>query len=361
MATEGRQSPAILIDRLFAEPGRFSFFQAVRLLEWEGLRRTADARQQPTLPVGEDHDPRREAVRLVAAGGLAFPPNEIASVKEREGGPPVMAVSFLGLTGPSGVLPQHYTETLLVAHRDKKTALRAFLDIFNHRTLSHFYRAWRKYRLPVGYEQAVARGWPGDDPISRALLALVGLGTPHLRERMGVPDATILHYAGHFAHGTRPAGVLEDIVADLFGLPVSVIQFRGRWLTLAEDDRTRLPDAGTPDGAFCQLGVDSIAGLRTWDIQNGFRIRLGTLGYGDFCAFLPGAPQARLLAELVRLYVGPSLDYDVQVRLRRDDVPRLQLGAEGPGAARLGWNTWLRHDAPPPADVDDAVFRLDGQ
>ena len=60
---------------------------------------------------------------------LDFPPSEIYEVTNDEnGGPPRMTVAFMGLTGPLGVLPRHYTELLLARIRGKDFSLRDFLD-----------------------------------------------------------------------------------------------------------------------------------------------------------------------------------------------------------------------------------------
>ena len=36
---------------------------------------------------------------------------------------------------------------------ERNQGLREFLDIFNHRLISFFYRAWEKYRFPIAYER----------------------------------------------------------------------------------------------------------------------------------------------------------------------------------------------------------------
>ena len=109
---------------------------------------------------------------------------------------PAMKVTFLGLTGPSGVLPRHYTELLLRLQRDargpERTALRAWLDLFNHRFIALFFRAWEKYRFYVAYERGEYEGRE-PDPFTRALFSLIGLGVPALRGRLRVsvnPAAT---------------------------------------------------------------------------------------------------------------------------------------------------------------------------
>ena len=86
-------------------PGRFNFFQAVRLL----LRIYSDR-----APVGQFANPAREALRFGANNSLAFPPSQIHSIQWEER-PPRMLVNFMGLTGPNGVLP--YSYTMLISAR----------------------------------------------------------------------------------------------------------------------------------------------------------------------------------------------------------------------------------------------------
>jgi type VI secretion system protein ImpH len=356
-------------QQLWEEGFAFDFFQAVRLLE-----RLAPQRQ----PVGRVAPPRAEAVRFRAHLSLTFPPSAIYELdRPSETLPlPSMVVTFLGLIGPSGVLPRHYTELLLRLDRETKGperyALRAWLDLFNHRWISLFYRAGEKYRFYLPYERGeYARKEP--DPFTRSLFSLVGLGLPPLRNRLRVSaweestgqervlaridDLALLYYGGLLSHRPRCAVALETLLQDYFQLPIRVRQFQGQWLVLDPANQSRM---GGADGNN-QLGVTLVAGERVWDVQSKIRIRVGGLRYDRFLEFLPDrAPVFErkaffLLCHLVRLYVGPELDFDVQLILKAEDVPPCQL-QDGAGIGpHLGWNTWLG-TGKPLRDADDAVF-----
>ena len=137
-----------------------------------------------------------------------------------------MTVNFMGLTGPMGVLPYCYTELILERLRAKDTSLAAFLDIFNHRIISLFYRAWEKYRFPVTYYLGE------EDRFTHHLLDLIGLGTPGLHDRQAVPTMALLHYVGMLGLQSRSAAALEQILSDYFEVPVEVEQFAGAWYRL---------------------------------------------------------------------------------------------------------------------------------
>jgi type VI secretion system protein ImpH len=361
---DGREGPP-LSELLLRESHRFAFFQAVRLLERLARERAEAGENWPFAPVGHDEAPDREVVRFRALPSQSFPTAPVVQLKAPawrdppSGGPrtPVeMIVAFLGLTGPQGVLPPHYTALLLRRIRDKDFALRDFLDLFNHRVISLFYRAWEKYRLPFAYERSRQAGQPAD-PCTQSLYCLVGLGTGGLRGRLDVADETFLYYAGHFAHSPRSAVALEGILADYFEVPVRIEQAKGQWLTLTEEDRTRLPGWGHP-APNNQLGQGFILGERVWDAPSKFRVRVGPVSRSRFRRFLPDGDTLRALCQLVRSYVGPDLDFDVQVVLEPAEVPAWQLGGGDAEGSRLGWSLWARNrDFERP--VDDAVFFLD--
>ena len=331
MAAESRRTDPSLEQVLFQEGYRFEFFQAVRILE-----RLYRAR----LPVGRDSIPSREVVRFHSLLSLAFPASAIHDVASSDNGekPPEMIVAFMGLFGLTGVLPRHYTELLLERVRYRDFALRDFLDIFNHRMISLFYRAWEKYRFPVAYERSRLSGGKDYDAFSLSLFHLVGMGTEGLRDRLESGDGAFLYYSGLAAQQPRSASALEVMLGDYFGVPVTVNQFLGAWLRLDDENRTRLG----ANGANNLLGTTAIVGSKWWDQQSAFRVVLGPLSFKQFREFLPSEKGFRSLVELTRFFSGLTLDFDVQLVLKAAEVPSCRLTRPGPAAVRLGWSSWLK-------------------
>jgi type VI secretion system protein ImpH len=360
IARASEDSHAVLAA-LAARPYQFDFFQAVRLL-MRVARRSSDA-AQPLRPTGHDWPPGSEIVRFRTLPSHSFPPAQIAAFAPPPADAPAdqpkpaeLTVAFLGLTGPAGVLPHHYTQTVIDRLRLKDRTLLNFLDLFNHRLISLFYRAWEKHRVPPLVERAQAEG--REDAFTRSLLSLVGLGTPGLRGRLEQPDEFLLFYSGLFAQQVRNPLSLERLLGEAFGLPVSILQFQGQWLGLEPPEQTAMPSARRPEGLNCQLGVTAIAGERIWSVESKFRVRVGPIGYEAFHKLLPGSPLLTRLGQVVRMYAGPELDFDAQLILRREEVPMCELTPGGLGA-RLGWNTWACSRTRT-ADAEEPVFVSDG-
>jgi len=348
---------------------RFDFFQAVRLLE----HRQRERRGRPDDPhfegngVGRDLHPSTEAVRFRALPSLSFPAGAISEIRDVMSGlrapgespPPEMLVTFLGLTGPSGALPRHYTEILLQRIRERDFSLRDFLDLFNHRLISLFYRAWEKYSLPITYERSRLDNPGGEpDPVTRGLYCLEGLGTTGVRGRLEVDDEAFLHYSGHFAHFPRSALALECLLADHLDMSVAVLQCQGQWLNLEPDDQALMPSPAQPTGRNNRLGVNLVVGERVWDVQSKFRIRVGPLTWRQFRSLMPNGPALRPLCQMTRLYAGPTLDFDIQPRLEPEEVPACRLTADPDEGPYLGWNTWMPRQTTLSHPIDDAIFQI---
>jgi len=365
-------------DKLATEYFDFDFFQAVRILERLTPRRST---------VGLDASPTDEVARFRAHLSMSFPPSQIVALDQpdEERPNPLLTVTFFGLYGPSGVLPTHYTQLLLDIQRDirgpERRSLRDWLDLFNHRLISLFYRAWEKYRFHLQYERGEAfRKEP--DAFTLSLRSLMGFGTPGLTNRLRIDavdsdtsrldwsgldrtapalaridDFALLHYAGFFLQRPRNATNLRSLLIDYFQFPVEIQQFRGQWLLIPETGQSRL-------GEFGSLGVDAVAGERVWDVQSRFRVRIGPLRYARFEDLLPDRANTIerksffLVAQLTRLFVGTEFDFNIQLVLAAAEVPEAQLTSQDGQGPRLGWTVWLI-SARPGTDSDEAVFEGD--
>ena len=311
---------------LGAAPATFGFFQAVRLLE---RLRPGRAR------VGRFADPADEVVRFSAHPSVAFPPGEVHALALDLDGPARMAVNFMGLTGPQGVLPLHYTLLVRQRNREKDRAAGDFLDLFNHRALSLFYRAWEKARLPLAAERGE------DDALRRHLLDAVGEGVGGGGAGMA-PEEALVFYAGLFAPLPRGAAALEQLLGEVFGVPARVEQFVGGWYPLDAAEQCRLGEDGEDE---------------VWHPQSGIRIRLGPLGKRDYDRFLPTGAAYPLLKKLVRFYTHDQFACELQLVLARGEVPACVIGAEDGAAEPLGWSTWAK-TRPFAQDAEDTVLVL---
>ena len=306
------------------EPYCFEFFQAVQLLE----------RLSPkSAPVGRFVPPHTESVRFSVHPSLAFPASDVQSLTYSQDQPPLMTVNFMGLIGPQGVLPIHYTEFIQRREADGDTSARDFLDLFQHRIISLFYRAWQKYRFQTGY------GRGDQDRIRVYLQNLAGLGHEQLLNRQAVPDEALLFRAGLLTQQPRSAAGCESFLQDYFGVPVRIEQFVGAWYRLQPDAQTAFRDESVTADI---LGGGAVVGDEVWDPQAGLRVVLGPLTLAQYREFLPIGSAYEPLKTLVRFYAGDEFDFELQLILMREEVPRCQLGAGDGQAPLLGWVSWSR-------------------
>jgi len=321
MAGEGGQEADSLISRLAAEPYAFDFFQAVRRLECSlghGAHR-----------IGYSDRPAEDPVRFCQPASLAFAPATLASFVPGDASRPSrLYVNFFGLLGPNGPMPLYFTEYVRgrQLHHDDY-ALARFLDVFHHRMISFFYRAWAVNQQTVSYERE------REDRFAVYIGSLFGVGMPSLRGRDEVSDTAKLHYAGRLVCQTKNAEGLEAILKDYFKVPAQVSQFVGQWLDVPPDCRCRLGESVRTG----LLGVTTIVGRRMWECQQRLRIILGPMTLAAYLRFLPGQDTLRRLSAWMRLYIGEEFEWDAQLVLRADEVPGIRLGGQG----RLGWTTWL--------------------
>ena len=310
----------VLLRDLQEKPYEFGFFQAVRQLE--NLYRDKP-RMGTSLHAADD------PIRLAQEPSTAFAPSTLARFTPGTGNArPRLSGYFLGLLGPNGPLPIHLTEYARERQRNlgDATFIR-FLDLFHHRMLSLFYRAWAINQPAVSFDR------PEDDRFSVYVASLFGIGMPSLRNRDAFPDLARLRYAGLFANETRHSSGLRAILRDFFRMPVAIREFTAGWLQLGEDMWWRLGRSR----ASGTLGQSATIGARVWSCHHKFRIAFGPLSLAQYLRLLPGGESLRRLVPLVRSYVGDELDWDVNLILKREEIPPCELGRQG----QLGWTTWL--------------------
>ncbi len=340
IGTETNNLEYSLLGHLLLEySGSFQFFQAVTLLQ--RLRTNSQH-------VGGFSSPGDEAVHFQVNQRLGFPASEIQSLEVEGDAPPEMTVNFMGLTGPMGVLPYAYSELVLERARAKDHTLAAFLDIFNHRAISLFYRAWQRSNFAVTYNTG------GRDLFTQYLLDLVGLGTAGLRDRQSIDDEAFLHYMSLAASQLRSAVALEQVIADYFEVPVDIQQFTGGWYGL---DRATQCGMKEEESASRQVGSGAVVGDAVWDRQSRVRIRLGPMGIERYCDFLPGGGAHKALTAITSFFSNQCLEFEVQLVLERNQVPNVELDLDASNPARLGWVSWAKTE-PLGFDPDDTILTL---
>jgi len=317
-----------LVADVARQPWAYDFFALMRWLD------TLHPRAPRT---GCALRPGQEPWRLTQVPELDFAPAAIAALERPVAGPPRLGVRFFGLLGPQGPMPLHFTEYVRdrVQHHGDR-ALAHFLDLFHHRLLSLFHRAWAQAQ-PV-----VHRDRPQDDRYAAWLRAAAGL--PAGGAGVLPPDA-LTFQAGLLASRSRHPEAMLKVLRLYFGLPIVFESNVGEWLEIEPTDRSRLGFARNRTERSAQpearLGRSANAGCRVWDRQYRFRLHLGPLTVLQYRAFLPGGRAWQALQEWVRLLAGPALRWDAQLVLAVSERPQPRLGR----VVQLGLTAWLGRGA----------------
>ncbi|VAW63950.1 Uncharacterized protein ImpH/VasB [hydrothermal vent metagenome] len=347
MSSKGWRKNTSITRKLTEAPYEFQFLQAVRLLERSTLFEKQTTQSKiASNPVAKFTPPASESIQFKTNQSLAFASSEINDIQriDKNSGSSQwqMVVNLMGLTGSMGVLPFHYTELILKRQKQKDSSMEMFFDLFNHRILSLFFQASVKYNLPLHYERNRLHNAEKDkqEPQTRALLSLIGMGTKGLNNRLYTKDESLIYYSGLLTQKVRTSTGLKQILRSHFQIPVEIDQFVGQWQDLVDDVRTKLPDFNNPTGRNVCLGRSAMLGKKGWFAQGKIHIILGPLNKKQLTSFAPGTQALKALNELVRMYVGMENDYEFKIRVKRSDIPdKIQLGSKEP--AIMGWNTWL--------------------
>ncbi|MDP3838534.1 MAG: type VI secretion system baseplate subunit TssG [Methylococcales bacterium] len=321
MADETGTAATALEAALQQQPQRYGFFQVMRLLECAYKDKARFGQAQRPI-----HEP---PIRLGQHVSLTFETATLTSFSKRpQGLMPLLKQRFFGLFGTNGPMPAHLSEYIherIHYHRDHTLA--GFSDMFHHRMISLFYRAWANTEPTVSFDR------PETDKFSTYIGSLAGFGLPSLRERDAMPDLAKSYYTGFLSSRSKSAEGLTALLADYFSLNVSIEQFVGEWLTIQPSDLTRLGESHLTG----ELGRSVILGSQVWGCQHKFRIRFDSLNLTEFMSLLPDGYRLEQLTAIIRNYIGDELSWDVNLVLKKDQVPSAQLGEN----THLGWTSWL--------------------
>jgi type VI secretion system protein ImpH len=329
MAYEDRETDHPLIRRIQEEGNRFSFFQAVYLLEQYCNSISKIAR------VGNQGPANIECIRFKPEASLGFPASDVVSVEKIDNSGSNLprfqvTTSFLGLYGTDSPLPDFYTEDIIQADPDESN-VKDFLDIFHHRLSSLFYRCWLKYRY---YLQFIS---DGNDEFSKRVFAFVGMGTPGLTEKLKISPIRLLRYVGLFMQQNHSASALEILLSDYFdGIPVKIEECVGRWVKIDEEDRSALGAKNS------QLGTKITVGNRVFDRTGKFRVTISISSFKEFTRFLPNGDNFKALKEIIEAFLPSPLDFELELILPGIEVPKPSLE----GSMQLGWTSWSASTQP---------------
>lgn len=308
MRREKWQPDAAVIDELLACPQRFTFFQAVRLLQRWLI-------EQGIAPLDA-----LALIRFRNSVELGFAASDIEAIECITAPNPRIELTpaFMGLLGAAGALPLHDTERFAGWMMETgDVAPRAFLDQFSSRALMLFYRAWSKYRIALAEPAGAAR-------LDALLLALAGI-------RRADTAPGLAGMAAALRCRVVSAPLLAGVLHACLQVPVEVCQFAGGWDRLVPEQQTCL------GLARAALGLGATVGERLLRPELGICVRIGPLSRAQFAAFLPHTAGARALAALLG-HVALELPYcTVQLVLCRADVAGTSLD----GGACLGVDSFL--------------------
>ncbi|WP_277182913.1 type VI secretion system baseplate subunit TssG [Caballeronia sp. BR00000012568055] len=307
-----------MLEHLRAEPWRYGFLSLMRRI---GARPELD-------PVGTAMRPSAEPFRIGQKPSLIFAPSEVASAEEAEGRLRIRLLG-LGMLGPNGSLPIHVTEIAREREESRNdSTLVDFLDVFHHRYLTLFYRAWANAQSAAGLDRAGAQ----NEPFSFHVGCLAGIDAAEARERE-VPAHARLSASAHLVRETRDPDGLRMTLAHYFGVPVSIEEHVFHWIDIADADRARL---GLP-GEASTMSEGAILGERVPDCQYRFRIVIGPVSLDDYLRFTPQGEDLPHLVGWVRSFVDQEFNWELDVRIRTEDAPPMKIS----GPQQVGWSGWL--------------------
>jgi type VI secretion system protein ImpH len=321
MDTTQRAPTTSVVQHLFNHPYDFNFLQAVRLFQ----KLTPNGNM-----IGTTLNPSDDPVSFVGRYTYSLPSSDLYRIQMVDN-KIVMEVNFWNLAGPHGPLPNPLSEKVVERIREGDFILKDFIDIFNHRLLSIYYRIAQKYSFVLSPKNSI------QTPTGHMLCAVTGID-PTQSSYLSLPTAALAQYAGIMWQRPRSAAGLEQILSDYFQVSISVEQFVGAWVDINRRQRSFM---GKRRGRNHKLGHTTFLGKRFWQSGHHFIVHVGPLTSEEFHRFVPTGAAYIEMCDMIKFYAPIELTFQLKMALK-DGENLVALGFENPSAEnRLGWTAVL--------------------
>lgn len=330
---------------LQSSPGNFDYLQAVQLAH---------------LLLKDNKKPLNELLHFKANNSLAFSGTDLAQL-DLESNAPNITTNMMTLSGTQGVLPAHYSELLLSLKRNKDHGFEKFLALFDNRTQHLLYDSWKKYRLAKQAEfnhDDEANNKGKAVAADKLFASLLGMFHKGMVKQSASSLRQLIGHSGLLSKRNLSASAIAKLVENHTGLPVKIEQFKGEWLDIPKDLRTRLPSDAKPLGTNCTLGRDTILGQRNWFVQGRFSVVISAKSQAELNTLRPDSENLRQLSSLLKLAAGDHQSFDIAVSSDINFLQPIGLGCEQHGRTLLGWNTLLSRDKDNPVDAGNRHIRI---
>jgi type VI secretion system protein ImpH len=290
------------------------------------LLRYLDANAPLASRIGYSVSPKQDCVRFGQTPLLHFHSSAFTEVRfGAVNGNYKLKNSYWGMLGINGSLPNHLTEYAIERnYRLKDKTFAEFLDIFHHRFISLFYRAWADAECSVSHDR------PEHDTFKQRISTFSG--ETNVQQEAFNQNQNIHQYlSGLFSQKNRSSKVLSQLLSESLHLDVSIAEFQGCWYDIEPSEKTRLGSTNAT------LGMDSIIGERTFQRSFNFSINIGPIDYAQYMALLNNKQRIKSIIAITQKAVGQEYEFSINVLLKAYQTQPCQLGS-----AQLGINSWCQ-------------------
>lgn len=326
MERESQSATARLTAQLRDDISRTNFYRFCQLLE----------QSQPDAPaLGSTWKISNDPIRFRPNPGMGFPAGEFKrlDIPDEPEKPASAMITFMGLYGVESPLPTACIDDI-TQRREGHEAVSDFLDIFNHRLITQYYRIWRKYSWPASFQPG------GKDKTSQYLLSLAGLGLKGCAENIATPISRFLALPGLMRLPTRTSEGIMAIVRLL--APDSRAE-------IVPHDPARVALKSTLRmSANCPVTLANrpVMGSHAIDVNHQAHLRLSTDNPDEAISWLPGGALHRDFLALLQVYLGARLDLRITLTLARELLPDAALSCKtGGNGVQLGRTAVMHRQA----------------